>query len=235
MVQFTLLDLERLVRLAERSAGDYENAQPFPHAVFDDFIPAETVDAILREFPSPDTPLNWRRIVSTMKQGKPAQHGKLGFSDEFAVGPTIRQAFWELNSQSFLQFLEKLSGIPGLIPDPALMGGGIHQSLPGAVLAVHADFNKHPVTRLDRRLNVLIYLNRDWREEYGGHIELWKSDMSACAQKLLPIAGRCVVFSTSAKSFHGKSNTAVLPGRDVAQVDRHVLLYKRSSARRRRG
>ncbi len=203
MVQITLLDFERLFALAEQQAGDYQNARPFPHAVFDDFISAETVDTILREFPDPDTAVNWRRHVVTMKDGKPAQHGKLGFADELGVGPTIRQMFWELNSQSFLTFLEELSGIAGLIPDPGQAGGGIHQSLPGAVLAVHADFNKHPVTGLDRRLNTLIYLNRDWQEKYGGHIELWKSDMSACVQKRLPIAGRCVIFSTSANSFHG--------------------------------
>ena len=84
-----------------------------------------------------------------------------------------------------------------------MIGGGIHQSLPGAVLRIHADFNKHPLWQFRRRLNVLLFLNKDWKEDYGGHIELWSSDMQSCEQKILPIANRLVIFTLSNKSFHG--------------------------------
>jgi Rps23 Pro-64 3,4-dihydroxylase Tpa1-like proline 4-hydroxylase len=78
-----------------------------------------------------------------------------------------------LNSQPFLEFLQQLTGIKEtLIPDPYFEGGGFHEIKPGGYLKMHVDFHKHKLTKLDRRLNILVYLNEDWKEEYGGHFEL---------------------------------------------------------------
>jgi len=102
-----------------------------------------------------------------------------------------------------LQFLETLTGIKGIVPDPYFVGGGLHQIKPGGKLGVHADFNHHEKLNLDRRINVLIYLNKDWKEEYGGHFELWNKEMTAAEQKILPLFNRCAIFSTTSTSFHG--------------------------------
>jgi Rps23 Pro-64 3,4-dihydroxylase Tpa1-like proline 4-hydroxylase len=84
-----------------------------------------------------------------------------------SFGPVTRLLFYHLNSISFLEFLSEVTGIPNLISDPSFEGGGLHQIVPGRKLGLHADFNKHRAYGLDRRLNVLLYLNKDWREEYG--------------------------------------------------------------------
>ena len=89
-----------------------------------------------------------------------------------------------MNSFEMLLWLEAVTGIEGLIPDPYFGGGGLHQIEPGGFLKVHADFNVHPKLNLDRRLNMLIYLNRDWKDEYGGHLELWERDMSRCRARI---------------------------------------------------
>jgi Rps23 Pro-64 3,4-dihydroxylase Tpa1-like proline 4-hydroxylase len=102
-----------------------------------------------------------------------------------------------------LQFLETLTGIEGLVPDPAFVGGGLHQIRPGGLVEVHADFSFHHALRLDRRINVLIYLNKDWRDEYGGHFELWDAEVTRAQKRILPLFNRCVIFSTTSKSFHG--------------------------------
>lgn len=102
-----------------------------------------------------------------------------------------------------LDFLERLTGISGLIPDPYFTGGGVHQIERGGHLGVHADFNVYERLRLDRRLNLLLYLNRDWQEEWGGHLELWNSGMTTCERRVLPIFNRCVIFSTTDSSYHG--------------------------------
>src|ERR1041385_9291271 len=101
-----------------------------------------------------------------------------------------------MNSFEMLLWLEALTGIEGLIPDPYFGGGGLHQIEPGGFLKIHADFNVHPKLHLDRRLNMLIYMNRDWREEYGGHLELWDAEMRKCRKRILPTFNRTVVFST---------------------------------------
>ena len=103
----------------------------------------------------------------------------------------------------FLKFLEELTGITNLISDPSFRGGGLHSIYRGGKLGVHVDFNKHEQYGLDRRLNLLLYLNKDWREEYGGHIELWDREMKECVRSYLPKFNRVVIFTTTSASFHG--------------------------------
>ena len=117
--------------------------------------------------------------------------------------------------------------------DALLQGGGVHLVKPGGLLRVHADFNKHPSFQLRRRLNLLLYFNVDWREEYGGHLELWNRDVSQCVQRILPIANRCVIFNTSSDSYHGHPRRAELPRRLPQKVDRALLLHGRYQRRSR--
>jgi Rps23 Pro-64 3,4-dihydroxylase Tpa1-like proline 4-hydroxylase len=110
-----------------------------------------------------------------------------------------------------IEFLAILTGIKGVIPDPYFVGGGLHQIKPGGKLAVHADFNHHEKLNLERRINVLIYLNKDWKEEYGGHFELWNKEMTRAEQKVLPVFNRCAIFSTTSISYHGHPNPLACP------------------------
>jgi Rps23 Pro-64 3,4-dihydroxylase Tpa1-like proline 4-hydroxylase len=110
-----------------------------------------------------------------------------------------------------LQFLEKLTGIEGLIPDPYFTGGGLHETKSGGFLGVHSDFRLNKKLNIERRLNVIIYLNEDWKEEYGGNLELWDVDMKTCLKKVLPIYNRCVIFNTDKDSNHGHPEPLTTP------------------------
>jgi Rps23 Pro-64 3,4-dihydroxylase Tpa1-like proline 4-hydroxylase len=174
----------------------YRTAAPFPHIVLDDVFDAAELEKVLGEFPAPQQ-TEWVRFDNPTEK-------KLGFHHQkSAISDIIRQFLWQMNSFEVLEFLEKLTGIAGLIPDPYFGGGGIHQIERGGFLKVHADFNWHPKLRLDRRLNMLIYLNKDWREEYGGHLELWDGQMNQCVRSVLPVFNRTVIFSTTDASYHG--------------------------------
>ena len=100
-----------------------------------------------------------------------------------------------------------------MIADPELFGGGLHQSIKGAFLNVHIDYNFHPKTKHHRRLNVLIYMNKNWGDEYEGHLELW--DINETRQNLLekisPKFNRCVIFETNDVSFHGHPKPLNIP------------------------
>jgi hypothetical protein len=198
-----IFDFQRMQALARERAADYRSAGPFPHIVLDGLVPAPVLEAVCGVIPSPEAPMPWRRVEARFEDGQAAQARKLGLAREFDVAPLVRRLFWELNSGCFLRFLGNLTGIQGLIPDPSLQGSGIHQILEGGVLAVHADFTWHKVYALARRINVLIYLNHGWQEEWGGHLQLWTPDMQHCARRIMPTFGRCVIFNTSARSFHG--------------------------------
>jgi len=198
------LDRDRLLALADRHADEYRQAHPFPHVVLDDVLPAEVLDRILEEFPDPDG-IPWRLFTD---QGHTL---KLATDRLELMGPFTRHLLNEFNASVMIDFLERLTGIDGLVPDPHLAGGGLHQIEPGGFLDVHADFNVYERLRLDRRLNLLLYLNRDWPEAYGGHLELWPRDMSGCARRVLPVFNRMVVFSTSDISFHGHPEPLACP------------------------
>jgi hypothetical protein len=169
----------------------------------DDFLPQGVLDDVLTEFPDPKG-ADWFEFDSATER-------KLATKDDSAMGPATRRLLAELNSSAFLDFLERLTGIDGLIPDPHFVGGGLHQIEPGGHLKVHADFNRHPRTELERRLNVLIYLNRDWKDEYGGAFELWDEDMTGAVEKVMPYFNRCVVFSTTSTSYHGHPEPLACP------------------------
>jgi len=189
--------------LAERYSDAYASARPFPHVVMDEFLPQEILDDVVAEFPAPDA-VQWWRFDSPNER-------KLASFDDSVMGPVTRHLLAELNSSAFIDFLEELTGIKGLVPDPHFHGGGLHQSLRGGHLNVHADFNRHPVTDLERRLNILIYLNREWREEYGGALELWDAEMKTSEVKVLPVFNRCMIFTTSDISFHGHPHPMECP------------------------
>ena len=106
---------------------------------------------------------------------------------------------------------QELTGIKGLIPDPYFEGGGLHETKRGGHLGVHADFNVHERLRLERRLNLLVYLNEDWADDYGGQLELWNKDMSDCAVRVKPVFGRAVIFNTALDSFHGHPDPLACP------------------------
>jgi Rps23 Pro-64 3,4-dihydroxylase Tpa1-like proline 4-hydroxylase len=189
------LDAVQLGALAEQLRSEYAHAEPFPHIVIDNFLPEAVPSQIVDEFPDPQHSFWERRATKNSL--------KLSCNDLDDLGPMTRHVLEQLNSRTMLRFLERLTGIDHLIPDALFEGGGLHQILPGGFLKIHADFNRHPEWQLDRRLNVLLFLNKDWSESYGGHFELWDRQMTACSKKILPIFNRLVVFTTTDTSYHG--------------------------------
>ena len=200
--------------LAEGARESYLSAKPFPHIVFDDFLAPALLDDVLQEFPKPDQ-IRWQRFDN-------AREIKLASAAEAAFGPVTRLLLYHLNSMTFLEFLSEVTGISNLIPDPSFDGGGLHQIVRGGKLGIHADFNKHGSYQLDRRLNLLVYLNKDWHDEYGGHLELWDRNMSHCARKVLPLFNRVMVFGTTDFTYHGHPDPLQCP---EGMTRRSLALY----------
>ena len=197
------LDVDYLKALALEHREAYATASPFPHVVIDNFLPETLLEEVLKEFPNPKQ-IDWQTFQT------PAEK-KLASRHEQQMGDATRLLLYSLNSSTFITFLEILTGIDGVLPDPHFEGGGLHQIERGGFLKMHVDFNHHKKLRLDRRLNFLLYLNQDWKEEYGGHLELWDTDMTQCQKKILPLFNRCVVFSTTDFSYHGHPEPLTCP------------------------
>ena len=223
-----LLDLPRLMAQVEEKGSSYRGADPFPHIVLDEFLPHATLEAVIAEIPRWSDRSQWLCFDAELPDGRAAQHNKLHLSDERRLGRTTCALLRELRSAAFLQILEKLTGIDALIPDAHNLGGGLHVCFPGSILRIHADFNRHPLWGLDRRLNLLLYLNERWEEDWGGALELWPADMSECRRRILPIANRCVVFNTSRDSFHGHPQAVTCP---PAEARKSLALYYYTNGR----
>ena len=214
------LDSTHLQNLAMRLREQYCAAAPFPHVVIDDLFPEEILEVITNEFPRPGE-IDWNEFANREEK-------KLASTAESQMSDATRFFLYQLNSSTFIDFLETLTGIDGLIPDPHFWGGGLHQIKRGGYLKIHADFNRHEKLRLDRRLNLLLYLNQDWKEEYGGHLELWNRDMSRCEKRVLPIFNRCVIFNITDYAYHGHPEPLACP---TAQTRKSLALYYYSSGR----
>ncbi|GAB2198716.1 2OG-Fe(II) oxygenase [Sessilibacter sp. MAH4] len=214
-----MLPLTRLRELADSEAEAYQTAAPFAHGVYDNVFSPELLDAVIEEFEEGEK--QWRQFESKYEK-------KLQMNQDEFMQPITRAFIHNLNSEPFLRFLEKLTGIEGLIPDPYLVGAGLHKIPPGGKLGVHVDFNKHSHMDVVRRINVLIYLNKNWKEEYGGYFELWDEKKSGCQKKILPVFNRMAIFSTTATSFHGHPEPLTCP-EDRCRIS--LALYYYTSAR----
>lgn len=190
--------------IANEKRKEYQEADPYPHIIFEDFLESRAAEAALSEFPSPDSS-DWNYYIHLNEK-------KLGKNARDSFPETIGAIIDELNSSRFIEFLTALTGIQGLFKDESLEGGGMHQIVPGGFLNVHADFTVHPHHQdWERRINVLVYLNKNWEDRYGGHLELWDKQMKACVKKVAPMFNRCVIFSTNADSYHGHPNPLATP------------------------
>lgn len=184
-------------------AASFQHASPFPHVVLDGLFEPTALRTLAERFPRAED-VTWWQYDNPLEK-------KRAFNDLSKLDPSFRRFFDELNSSEFVSQLSKLSGIDGLVADPSLLGGGLHQILPGGKLDVHEDFNVHRELKALRKLNLIVYLNEEWDESYGGHLELWDRDVTCCERKVLPTFNRSVVFRTDCDSNHGHPEPLTCP------------------------
>jgi hypothetical protein len=180
----------------ERLALEFRSAQPFRHLVLHDMLVADP--ELGDRFPDDEWP-GWKRYEDAY------QAGKAFCNDIETIPEPFRSMIQELSTPRFLSLLEAITGEEGLIPDPYLEGGGLHCSVPGGVLAPHTDFHVYRRLELYRRINLLLYLNPEWEEDFGGCLELWPKGGEAPLETVVPRWGTCVIFLTDDRSVHGFS------------------------------
>ena len=207
---------EELVAAGEQRQADYVGNRPFAHIVLDDFVDPGVLDGVLAEVDALDRSKRYAKFMD-----RKTDHNKFAFMPD-VVGPKTAALINFLNSGVFIAYLEKLTGISGLLADPSYFGGGVHWIENGGFLEVHADFNHLKKYNLERRINLLLYLNKDWDDAYNGHLELWDRPSMTKAKAVAPLFNRCVIFSTTQESLHGHPvPLAAPPGR----ARRSIALY----------
>ncbi len=199
-----MLDLEKRYESIAVHKQTYQSDQPYPHIVIDDFLNSSIAKQAMEAFPQIKDE-GWIHYVHVNEK----KHGlnKMDLLPEY-----IQHLITELNKPEFVAYISQLTGIEGLVADDSLEGGGLHQTERGGYLNIHADFTVHPHRRnWRRRVNILIYLNEGWQEDYKGQLELWSRDMKMCVKQISPLFNRCVIFNTDEDSFHGLPDPIACP------------------------
>ncbi len=188
-----IIDLKTLEANKTTLRDEFHARSPFRWLVMENFLTPEAAQAIYDEYPKVDpTWVDTNGLHQKNKWTKPAEPGSLA-----------GRFYEEVNSSAFRLLLEEITGIEKVLPDSDLFGAGYHQILDGGFLDVHVDFNKHERTGLDRRMNLIVYLNPDWSSSYGGELELWDMDTKTELASIEPVFNRCVLFETNEVSYHG--------------------------------
>jgi Rps23 Pro-64 3,4-dihydroxylase Tpa1-like proline 4-hydroxylase len=196
------------VNLSNMISAKYEN-YPYPHTIIENFLNEDKISEVLCEI----NKLKDEDADHTFLDPKnPFEYRKIAFSKNY--GDLLKKLFVELNSVLFITFLENLTGIQNLIVnDITLAGAGIHRIKKNGYLQLHTDFNfyDHQGTNLDRRINLLIYMNPDWKPEYKGALLMADKEKQMIVKQIFPILNRCLIFNTSNKSIHGHPEPLDVP------------------------
>jgi hypothetical protein len=221
------LDRKELEALALARRDGYRTAEPYPHAVFDDFLGADLAAALAARFPGPDH-AGWMRRDYREQSARLGQLQRSGFE---GVDGALRHLLAELGGMAFLDFLSTLTGIEGLIADPHFRGAGLSLTLPGGHLALHADFNRDRSRHLERRVTVLYYLASDWDPAWGGALELWDEGLTRCGASYPPLLDRLIVMAHGDKLWHGHPAPLACPeGRYRASLSAYYYVASPTSA-----
>jgi Rps23 Pro-64 3,4-dihydroxylase Tpa1-like proline 4-hydroxylase len=195
------IESKRLEVIIKKNKKGYKNTNPFPNVVIDNFFSKTNLKYILEAFPKSRS-TSWKKPENVHTRNKKVLKTPKNGLKEQTLNLRSKMIFYQLNSSIFLNFLEKLTGIEGLLPDPYLYESGFHSTGPGGYLNPHADFSHHDKLKLQRRLNFIFYLNKEWKSSYGGDLNLYNKDV--ISKKIItPKINRCIIFSTSDHSFHG--------------------------------
>lgn len=189
------INLHKLEVEKESLKDEWKSRKKFGYLIIEDFFDKENANELHDNYP---ILREYGKKSRTYLNGK-GKYQKTTFED-LAI---YKAVFDELNSRKFLKLIEFITGIENLLPDEELFGGGLHQSEKGAFLNVHIDFNIHPKSKHYRRLNIIVYMNKDWKKEYNGYLEFWDMESDIMLEKVKPIFNRCVIFETNEVSYHG--------------------------------
>ena len=214
-----------LKKIAQECAAKVINAAdgqsffetPYKHIVIDNFLPTELAQACSNGFPGIEDP-SWE--VTNDKDIEIKY--RTNWQSEFDIPEGLIDTIRILNSGQILNAMGERMAIPKLIPDPYFTGGGLNISKRGGLLDVHVDGNYHDATGLNRRTNLLIYLNEQWENDWGGEFGLYDKEGKVCLKKVAPLFNRCVIFDSHDYSFHGLPDPINFP----ENVDRKsIILY----------
>lgn len=198
----------------------FVSGKPYEHVLIENFFTNEFAEKLFEVFPKTTDDHKWYVYHNPIEK-------KYALTD-FSKLPEFKKLFELLQTEQFVEVVKKITGIDNLEADPHLHGAGLHQHPTGGKLDLHLDYSIHPLSGKERRVNIIIYLTKDWKEEWGGHLQLWNELFTNCDKKVLPSFNTAILFRTSDISYHGLPHPITCP---EDQSRKSVAIYYVSDPR----
>lgn len=193
---------------------EFNNAQPYKHLVIDNFLNPELAEKLWAKFPEYEV---FNKKYDGLNEKKAEGSN---FEDFDGIFTELRN---EVLSKDFCAYISKITGVENSFVTDDALGAGLHQGKNGSFLDIHIDFSMHHLDNVYRRLNLLIFFNKDWKDEWAGHTELWNADMTKCEKKVRPDFNRALIFQTTGKSYHGYGK--INPPENVTRKSFYTYFY----------
>ena len=198
------VSLDRFLRLpgpVQSLRREYLDAKPWPHVVLEDLFPEVLLDSVAADCAG----LDQAGLITRNHDRQIKQEAWDG------LGPATTRFLDLVEGESFRDFISTVTGVADLLTDPTHTYAGAHRTPPGGFTKIHRDFEVHPTSGLFHRVNLLVYLNRDWADSYGGSLELWPPDMSALGRRIFPRYNTTVLWETHGATLHGLPDPVKCP------------------------
>ena len=178
----------------ENLKNEFVNNKPFSNIIIPNFLNLDYINKIENVFINDYN--NWYKYDNPLEK-------KLAYDNINNLEKPLKDIFYLLSSDIMIKKLRILTGINDLEYDEFLHGAGLHAHPRGGKLAIHLDYEKHPISGKERRINIILYVSKNWKEEWNGHTELWNKDISKCVIKSPVIYNSAFIFKTNDISWHG--------------------------------
>lgn len=203
----------------ETISAEYAKGEPTPFYMIDNFLPPWLYNTIINSFD--DIPEERYKIFAN-------QYSERRECRNFAEAPLLQTLANSFNSKLFVDWLEVCTGTESLVPDPHFLGGGFCRSSRNTSLGLHTDFNWNNGLKLNRQKNAILYLNKDWKEEWNGHLEFWNNERTECVKKIAPKPNRLIFWDYGYDLVHGHPEPIECP--QAITRDSLILFYYTSNA-----
>lgn len=181
---------------------EYSKAQPFEHIIVDDFLDPIYAEKICQQFPD---------VNDTWHEYKNPIEVKYTYDNINELNVEIKNYFYYLSHPEMIQIMQKITNINDLEIDEYLHGAGLHTHPRYGRLNIHLDYEKHPYSCKERRLNIILFISKNWNTEWNGANELWNHDVSRCIKKTHVKFNRAIIFKTNDISWHGVPDKILCP------------------------
>jgi len=178
------------------------NGEPFENVVIDNFLSDDYAEEIHNLFPTNYD--NWYKYTNPLEV-------KFAYDNINSLDENVKNYFYYLSSNHIIDLIKEITNIKNIEHDEYLHGAGLHSHPKHGRLNIHLDYEKHPISGKERRINIIYFSTKNWDPLWNGANELWDKNVTKCVKKTDVKFNRAIIFRTNEISWHGLHEKIVCP------------------------